>query len=105
MANLARSAITFNKEWSEGRNRRFFVRDVSMVLTGQGGNTNKILASVLGLLEITDARCAVKSDNSIVYGCAPSVDGSYLLLTVAGAPGTPADVTATVRAIVAGRTL
>lgn len=105
MANLARSAITFNKEWSEGRNRRFFVRDVTATLTGQGGTTNKILASVLGLLEITDVRCAVKSDNSVVYGCAPAVDGSYILLTVAGAPGTPADVSATVRMIVVGRTM
>lgn len=105
MADLARSAIVFNKDWSEGRNRSLFVRDVTMTLTGQGGNTNKITADVLGLLEILDVRSAVKSDNTVVYGCAPSIDGSRMLLTVAGAPGTPADVTATVRAIVAGRTI
>ena len=105
MANLARSAVVFNGDWSEGRNKRLFIRDVTMTLTGQGGATNKILASVLGLLKITECRYAIKTDNTIVYGCAPSNDGSFLMLTVAAAPGTPADVTATVHAVIAGTTM
>jgi hypothetical protein len=102
MADLARSAVTFNDEWSEGRNRRFFFRDLTLNLTGQGGNTNKILASVLGFAKLTVVEFAVKTDDTVVYGCSPSNDGSKLLLTVSGAPGTPADVTATVRAVVGG---
>jgi hypothetical protein len=105
MANLARSAVVFNSEWSEGRNKRVFVRNVTMTLTGQGGTTNKILASVLGFTKLLECRSAVKSDNSVIYGRAPSIDGSFLMLTVAGAAGTPADVTATVQAVVTGETL
>jgi hypothetical protein len=53
MADLARSAVVFNDEYSNGRNKRFFVRDITMTLTGQGGITNRILASTLEFLKIT----------------------------------------------------
>lgn len=102
MADLARSAVVFNDEWSEGRNRRFFVRDVTMTLTGQGTATNKILASVLGFLKITRCDALVKSDNSAIYTGVPSADGSMLLVSPGAAPMVPADVTATVRGTVAG---
>lgn len=102
MADLARSAITFNDEYSTGRNRRFFVRDVTMNLTGQGGTTNRILASVLGLIKITACDAVVKTDNSAIYLGTPSQDGSMLLLSPGAAPMVPADVTATVRTTVEG---
>jgi hypothetical protein len=106
MADLARSAVVFNDEWSEGRNRRFFVRDVTMTLTGQGGATNKIPASVLGFLKINRCDSAVKSDNSAMYVGVPNADGSALLLSPGAAgPLVPTDVTATVKAIVVGQTL
>lgn len=100
MADLARSAVTFNREWTEGRNRSIFVRDVTCVLTGQGGATNKILASVLGFLEIYEVTAAIKSDNGTAYVANPSYTGNMILLGT-----TPADVTATVRMMVKGRTL
>lgn len=99
MANLARSAVTFNREWSEGRNKQIFVRDVTCVLTAQGTATNKILASVLGFLEVYEVPQAVKSDDSVVYVACASYDGSMILLGT-----TPADITATVRMLVKGRT-
>jgi hypothetical protein len=102
MADLARSAVVFNDEWSDGRNRRFFVRDVTMTLTGQGGLTNRIPASVLGFLRITGCDAVVKTDNTAIYLGVPSNDGSQLLLSPGAAPMVPADVTATVRTTVEG---
>lgn len=100
MANLARSAITFNREWSEGRNKSIFVRDVTCTLTGQGGLTNKILADTLGFLEVFHVAAARKTDNSLSYAACPSADGSFITLGL-----TPGDVTATVQMLVKGRTI
>ena len=102
MADLARSAVVFNDEWSEGRTRRIFVRDVTMTLTGQGSAANKITASVLGLVKITECDAVVRSDNAAIYLGVPSADGSQLLLSPGAAPMVPADVTATVRTTVGG---
>ena len=100
MGDLARSAIVFNRDWSEGRNRNVFVRDVTLTLSGQGGATNKILAETLGFLEVYEVASAVKSDDGTVYVANPSYDGTFILIGT-----TPGDVTATVRMLVKGRTL
>lgn len=100
MANMARSQVTFNAEWSVGRNRREFVRDVTLALTGQGGTTNKILASTLGFLRVLDATGERDSNNNVI-SASPSFDGTFIVLTVLGA-GTPADSSATVRMLVHG---
>jgi hypothetical protein len=105
MANLARSALTFNAEWSEGRNRRIFVRDVTAVLTGQGTVANAIPASIFGFTKILRCDVAVKSDNTAMYVGAPSFNGDRLLLSPGAAPMVPADVTATVRMVVGGLTM
>ncbi len=102
MADLARSAVVFNDEWSEGRNRRIFVRDVTMTLSGQGTAANKIPASVLGFYRLTGCDAVVKTDNTAIYLGVPSQDGSQLLLSPGAAPMVPADVTATVRTTVEG---
>jgi hypothetical protein len=102
MADLARSAVVFNDEWSEGRNRRVFVRDVTMTLTGQGSVANRITASVLGFSKITSCDAVVRSDNAAIYLGVPTNDGSQLLLSPGAAPMVPADVTATVRTTVEG---
>jgi len=101
MANLARSQVTFNDEWSEGRNRRIFNRDITLALSGQGGTTNKILASTLGFLKIIAVSGARDSSNNNILS-APSYDGSYIILSVLGA-GTPADSSATIRMTVRGK--
>lgn len=100
MGNLDRSAVAFNREWSEGRNKQIFVRDVTLTLTGQGGGTNKIEAATLGFLEVLEVPMAVGTGDDIVYLASPSNDGSQILI---GA--TPGDVTDGVRMLVKGRTL
>lgn len=102
MSDLARSAVVFNDEWSEGRNRRVFVRDVTMTLTAQGTVANKIPASVLGFVKIKACDAVVRTDNAAIYLGVPSADGSQLLLSPGAAPMVPADVTATVRTTVEG---
>src|SRR5262249_34738727 len=105
MADLARSAITFNLDWKEQHSQPLFNRDVTITLTGQGGTTNRILASVFGLLKFTKGGTFVKNDNSAIYVGVPSIDGSMLLLSPGAAPMVPADVTATIRGVVVGTTI
>lgn len=100
MANLARSAVTFNEVWTEGKNTNLLAKDVTCVLTAQGDATDKILASVLGFSKIMKVLSVRKSDNSVIYFGCPSNDGSFVLL---GTSTTPATITATVRMIVIGR--
>lgn len=102
MANLASSAVTLVKWYYT--NARVGSREkavmVSLVLTGQGGTTNKILASTLGLNSIERATTFTASDNSAVVVAAPSADGTFLLLGT-----TPADVTGTYSGTVFGQAL
>jgi hypothetical protein len=82
MSNLAASAVTVLRSWLEGgiTGKEFVCLQVSLVLTGQGGATNKILASVLGLTKVYEVSNGVASDNSLVVPAAPSADGSFILL-------------------------
>lgn len=103
MANLAASAVTLVDSWySQGINgKKFKAKKLTLVLTGQGTATNKILASVLGLTSIVEAGPAITSDNASVIVASPSYDGTMLLLKAAGT-NAPADFTATVDVIVKG---
>lgn len=98
MANLAYSAVTENEYTREGK---FVVKDLTLVLTGQGGATNKILASTLGFTAVLDVRSAVIS-TGVHLNAAPSYDRSYITLAAKGS-GTPADQTLTLRLIVVGK--
>lgn len=101
MANLASSAVTINDQWSEGgtNSRRYNVYDATLVLTGQGGTTNKILASLFYMNNIVEVKSARSSANALVMA-SPSYDGTYIILTASS--GAAADVTATVRLVVKG---
>lgn len=101
MANLASSAVTINATWTEsGTNgRKWNVWDVTLVLTGQGGTTNKILASLFEMTNIVDVTASRSSANALI-AAAPSYDNTFLIMTATS--GAAADVTATVRLIVKG---
>lgn len=109
MADLALSAVTIERSWSEGgmSNKELSCRRVTMVLSGQGTTTNKIPASVLQLSYIESAGPFITSDNTGIYPAVPSYDGAnVLLMNVANVTDAnrinPADITATVRGIVKG---
>lgn len=100
MANLAATAVAVNRwGYTNARvgSRQKFV-NVTLTLTGQGGTTNQIPASVLNLTTIEGALPFVKSDNSAVSVAAPSADGTFLLLGT-----TPGDVTGTYSGTVYGQ--
>lgn len=109
MANLAQSAVTIIRAWTEGgtTGKEVSVRHVTLVLTGQGGGTNKIPASALSLTKIEQCSNFIDSTSGIVIIAVPSYDGSYLILAnLAQATDAnrddPADFSATVRGVVKG---
>jgi hypothetical protein len=103
MATLAASAVTINSRYNsiantEGKRQTV---DATLVLTGQGGLTNTIPASLLGLSAIDSASVVDSDSNQLLAG--PSYDRTLLVLsTTSATTGAPTDVTATVRAIVTG---
>jgi hypothetical protein len=111
MADLASSAVTLNRYWYEGLQRNVQCKDVTLVLTGQGGTTNKIPASVLGFTKVIGNCSLVKSDNSVIVNGVADYAGDNLLLqevtaeyddpdvNVTSAPG---DFTGTFRGVVKG---
>lgn len=103
MANLAATAVVVNDYYFPHRDQVRIRKNVTLTLTGQGTATNKILASVLGLISISSATPAVKTDDTLVIDAAPSTDGTFLLLKAAGS-NAPADYTATVKLEVEGQT-
>lgn len=109
MANLAASAVTINSSWTEGSvtGKRRSCRKVTLVLSGQGGTTNLITATVLGFNVLEESTLATKSDDTKVYPTCPNYAGSALLLTdptqaTDANRALPADITATVRLTVKG---
>lgn len=108
MANLASSAVTVENAWNAGgiNGKRHVEMIVTLVLTGQGDGTDKILASALGLSKVERCGNAVLDDDSIVYVASPSYDGSHILLVdpteATDANRVPVAVTGTVRLFVAG---
>lgn len=102
MASLASTAVLENSYYYT--NSRVGSKEkavnVTLTLTGQGGTTNTIPASVLNLNSILRSTPFVKSDNSDVQVASASADGSFLLLGL-----TPADVTGTYSGTVFGQAL
>lgn len=92
MAALTSSAVTPTAYWLEKGlgGKEIKVRQVTLVLTGQGDATNTIAASLFDLTEIHSASPLVKSDDSITVVASPSYDKTKLLLKAAGtnAPAT-----------------
>lgn len=107
MANLAASAVTVRADYDGlgDLSKRYVFGELTLVLTGQGTATNKILASVLklGFTKLMGCTSAVLTDNSAVLPASPSADGTFLLLG-GGASNAPADVTGTVLITVWGFT-
>lgn len=99
MAALASSAVTINSaklyKGLGGVEER--VLNVSLALTGQGGATNSIDATTLGLTKFTSCSNFIASDDSLIYRAAISADGSKLLLaaTASNTTGTDAPGDAT----------
>lgn len=105
MANLASSAVTVNRRFKTVgcQDGNLVVVDATLVLTGQGGLTNKIPKGLFGLSTILEVS-SVRGDDSTLYLGAPSYDGeNVVLVTNQAANGTPADVTDTIRLLVSGK--
>lgn len=110
MASLAKTAVTIRDSWWEGGaplTKKTKVLSVTMVLTGQGGATNTIPASVFGLTTIREVTAVQSDDDSIVTLGAPSYDGTKLFLydlsdATDATRDAPTDITDTVRCLVKG---
>lgn len=104
MAALLSSAVTINNSWLEpGLGGKLIkVRQVTMVLTGQGGTTNTIAAKLFDLTKIESCTPLVKSDNSLLVVAGPSYDGSLLLTKAAGTAASADAPSGTYRATVRG---
>ena len=108
MADLAVTAVTIERAWSEGgiNGKDLSARQVTLVLTGQGGTTNKIPASVLALSKIEQATNFILSTDLKVYTAVPDYAGANLLLVdltqATDANRIPADITGTIRGVVKG---
>lgn len=103
MADLAASAVTVNSRYDalgSGDGRRQVV-DATLVLTGQGGASNKITAAILGLRSV-DAVLACRPDGDTLLEARPSYDGSRIALFVFNS-ASAADVTDTIRIIAVGK--
>lgn len=108
MAALTSAGVTVNDTWKEGgtNSRRFLAKDVTIVLSSQGGLTNNVPASLFGMSRIVSAR-AFRDSSSVAVGAGPSYDGTtagnYLVFYTLETNGNPADKTATYRGIVVGQ--
>lgn len=83
--------------------KKYVFRELTIVLSSQGGATNNIPAVQIGFTFIAGCASAVKSDNSAILPCSPSANGT-LLLFGGGASNAPADTTGTYNITVWGRT-
>lgn len=104
MANLAASAVTITAVWYEGArvaSRRKKVR-ATLVLTGQGGATNKIPAALFGLRYIDEVSDMRDTSNNLFLAAA-SYDHSTIIIGDVDGDGAPTDTTATVKVVVSGR--
>lgn len=102
MAALTSAGVTVNATWKEGgtNGRRFLAKDVTLVLSSQGGVTNNVPAALFGMTKIDGAR-NFRNSSGIKVEAWPNYLGTLLSFAAAGS-GTPADISATVRGIVVG---
>lgn len=113
MAALASSAVTVVRSWYEpATGVRLTTKQLTLVLTGQGGNTNTIDASTLGFTKMLTTSNAITSDDGFLHPAVISYDGSKLLLIDASkneantaTRDVPTDLTGiTIRVVVTGYT-
>jgi len=80
MANLDASAVTINSSYFFGglAGKRAVMRNVTLALTGQGGASNLIPASALGLTKIEGCTNGHGPGGPGLYLAAPSSDGANL---------------------------
>ena len=110
MAALAKTAVTVRDSWYEGGaplTKKTKVLSVTMVLTGQGGATNTIPASVFGLTTIREVTAVQIADDSLVTIAAPSYDGTKVFLydisnATDATRDAPVDLTGTFRCLIKG---
>ena len=110
MADLATSAVTINDTWYEGDRagkRKFFCRDLTLVLTGQGTDSNAIDAATLGFASISRVE-DVRANGDTLQTGSPNYAGTKVLLyrMIQATDATrqnPADITDTIHIVVKGR--
>lgn len=103
MANLAQSAVTINDTWIEGSSpsRRYTAVEATMVLTGQGGGTNLILAALFGMTYIFEVKSMRSTSKN--YIAAPAYDHTGINICALSADtGAFADISDTVKCVVIG---
>lgn len=103
MADLAKSAVTVLDSWFDGglASKKYIARRVRLNLTGQGGTTNKIPASVFDMAKIVDVSSAISQATDELISCAAAYDQSYLVFGD-GASNAPADQTGLFDLVVRG---
>lgn len=104
MASLAASAVslypptdlTAAERYPQGKdNRNVIQRSLKLVLTGQGGQTNTIPASALGLTTLFEAGVLWDATNSKGYSAVIDPVNNILILLDGSAAPAPIDVTTT----------
>ena len=110
MADLAASAVTINDTWWDGDRwgkNKWLCRDVTLVLTGQGTDSNSITAAILGFSEIHQIDACMADDDRIQPGSPNYARTKILLYNVEVATDAnradPVDITDTIRLIVKGK--
>ena len=86
---------------------RLKTKQLTLVLSSQGGASNTIDASTLGFTKLLSSEMAQKSDDALAYPTCPSYDGSKLFFynpaqATDADRDDPADVTGTFRVMVTG---
>lgn len=86
---------------------RLKTKQLTLVLSSQGGASNTIDASTLGFTKLLSSEMAQKSDDALAYLTCPSYDGSKLFFynpaqATDADRDDPADVTGTFRVMVTG---
>jgi hypothetical protein len=108
MADLTAAAVTIERQWTEGgtSGKEITCMEVTLVLPGQGGLTDKIPATLFGISKLEQA-VGFRRDSNEAMMAAPSYDGANLILfnveTVTDADrGLAVNVADTIRGVVKG---
>lgn len=103
MAVLASSAVVIGDVYFDDgvSGRRHKAVSAILTLTGQGGLTNNIPATLFNLRLIKRVYAARLSDSTVIAGC-PSYDETLLVLGKNDGTGTPTDISGTLKVLVAG---
>jgi len=108
MAALTADKVTVTRGWQTVATPLMIKhKQLTLVLSSQGGATNTIDASTLGFGVILGSAMAQKSDDALALPTAPSYDGSKLFFynpaqSTDANRDDPADVTGTFRVLVWG---